>query len=243
MNLLVTAGNTLALIDQVRCITNVFSGRTGASIAVEAATRGHRTLLLTSHPEAVSRDAVQPEILRFRTFEDLEREMARLIPAGGLDAVIHCAAISDYLCTGVYAPAEGTRFDPETTCWLGETPALADRRAGKVKSNEPELWLRLTRAPKLVDRIRDAWRFRGVLVKFKLEVGLADEVLLDIAERSRRHSDADLVVANTLEGAARLAYIGAGRDGFERVPRRDLARRLLERVEALHAGRTAVDRG
>ena len=30
MKWLVTAGNTVTFVDQVRCITNVFSGRTGA---------------------------------------------------------------------------------------------------------------------------------------------------------------------------------------------------------------------
>src|SRR6476646_6451465 len=41
MNLLVTAGNTLVPIDAVRCITNIFTGRTGASIARHAHERGH----------------------------------------------------------------------------------------------------------------------------------------------------------------------------------------------------------
>ena len=41
MNILVTAGNTQVFIDQVRCITNIFTGRTGAAIAVEAYRRGH----------------------------------------------------------------------------------------------------------------------------------------------------------------------------------------------------------
>ncbi len=53
MNLLVTAGNTQAPIDRVRCLTNIFTGRTGAGIALEAHRRGHRVTLLTSHPESV----------------------------------------------------------------------------------------------------------------------------------------------------------------------------------------------
>ncbi len=53
MNLLVTAGNTLVPIDRVRAITNVFTGRTGASIARCAWERGHTVTLLTSHPEVV----------------------------------------------------------------------------------------------------------------------------------------------------------------------------------------------
>ena len=55
MNVLVTAGNTLAPIDRVRGLTNVFTGRTGAGIALAAHERGHAVTLLTSHPEAVAK--------------------------------------------------------------------------------------------------------------------------------------------------------------------------------------------
>src|SRR5262249_11152261 len=155
--------------------------------------------------------------------EDLQTLMQRHLTAGAPDspdAVVHCAAVSDYLSAGVYAPAPGTGFT-EDGRWAGDPPALLDRQAGKVKSDEPELWLRLVRAPKLVVRIRRGWGFHGLLVKFKLEVGLTAEQLLEVAERSRRHSDANLMVANTLAGAPGYAYIGA--DKYERVTRGDLA--------------------
>jgi phosphopantothenoylcysteine synthetase/decarboxylase len=103
-----------------------------------------------------------------------------------------------------------------------------------VKSDEPELWLRLVKAPKLVDLIRSDWAFRGVLVKFKLEVGITDDDLLAIAERSRSQSGADLMVANTLEGASLFAFLGPLADGYERVRRTNLASRLLDEVERLH---------
>src|SRR5207237_2363444 len=116
----------------------------------------------------------------------------------------------------IFAPGPDTCFHPEDGHWERRPPApplLVDRSAGKVKSDEPELWLRLVRAPKLIDQCRTAWRFTGVLVKFKLEVGLAGEQLLDVAERSRRHSAADLMVANTLDEAGPWAVRGplAGR--------------------------------
>jgi phosphopantothenate---cysteine ligase (CTP) len=47
MNLLVTAGNTQTPIDRVRCITNIFTGRTGAQVALEAHRRGHAVTHLT----------------------------------------------------------------------------------------------------------------------------------------------------------------------------------------------------
>jgi phosphopantothenoylcysteine synthetase/decarboxylase len=249
MNLLVTAGNTLTMIDRVRCITNVFTGRTGAGIALAAFARGHAVTLLTSHPEAVEQLAggSKPHddrwrVQEYRTFEDLCDRMGGWITAGGLDAVVHCAAVSDYLSAGVYAPAEGTEFvrDPRGPGgrWQADgTPALIDRAAGKVKSDERELWVRLVRAPKLIDLVRPEWGFRGILVKFKLEVGLSDTELLDVAERSRRHSDADVMVANTLEGAAEYAFIGAAPGDYERVERRVLAERLLDVLETLHRQR------
>jgi hypothetical protein len=108
---------------------------------------------------------------------------------------------------------------------------LVDRAGGKVKSDEPELWLRLVRAPKLMDCIRDHWGFGGLIVKFKLEAGISDQQLLAIAERSRLHSDADLMVANTLEGANAYAYLGPLDGQYQCVPRRELAERLLIALE------------
>jgi hypothetical protein len=93
------------------------------------------------------------------------------------------------------------------------------------------------RAPKLIDSVRRDWGFRGVLVKFKLEVGVTDGELLDVAERSRRQSDADLMVANTLDGAAEWAFLGPLARGYQRVTRGELADRLIDAVEALHGGR------
>jgi phosphopantothenoylcysteine synthetase/decarboxylase len=242
MNLLVTAGNTLVPIDRVRGITNVFTGRTGAALALEAHRRGHRVTLLTSHPEA---GGPQPGGERwllhsFRTFDDLRERMQALLQGGGFDALIHCAAVSDYRSAGIYAPAPDTHFVEEDASWhaAGGVPALIDRTAGKVKSNEPELWLRLVRTPKLIDLVRSAWGFTsGLVVKFKLEVGVSDEQLLATAELSRQQSAADLMVANTLEGAQSWAFLGPLEGRFERVSRADLAGRLLDALERLHEER------
>jgi phosphopantothenoylcysteine synthetase/decarboxylase len=247
MKILVTAGNTQAPIDRVRCLTNIFTGRTGTQVALMAHARGHAVTLLTSQPAVIGelrggggdpaeRWAAQP----YRTFADLDALMATEVQRGGLGAVIHSAAVSDYLAAGIYAPAPNTQFRPAEGRWESgddSPPALIDRGAGKVKSDEPELWLRLVRAPKLIDRVRPDWGFRGVLVKFKLEVDRPDADLLAIAERSRRQSDADLMVANTLEGAGAWAYLGPIAGNYQRIPRGELATRLLEAVEALHKER------
>lgn len=246
MRILVTAGNTLVPIDQVRAITNIFTGRTGTGIALAAYQRGYVVTLLTSHPEIVSawggsaapageRWTVRP----YRTFDELRESMRQMLSAG-VDVLIHSAAVSDYRAAGIYAPAPGCRFRAEEARWEcagSDPPRLLDRAAGKVKSDEAELWLRLVRTPKLVDLVRTDWGFRGILIKFKLEVGVTEERLLEIAERSRQQSRADLMAANTLEGASSWALLGPLGGHYERLARHDLAPRLLDAVERLHEER------
>jgi phosphopantothenoylcysteine synthetase/decarboxylase len=243
MNVLITAGNTQVLLDRVRCITNIFTGRTGTRIALHAHGRGHAVTLLTSTPGVVTEQLGQAPapgerwtVLAYRTFEDLHRLLEQAVGGGGFDAVIHSAAVSDYRGGGFYSPAPGTRFDVGRACWEGledQPPTLLPQRAGKVKSNEPELWLRLVRTPKLIDLMRSAWSFRGVLVKFKLEVGVDDEALRQIAEQSRSQSGADLMVANTLEEAGGWALLGPLAGAYLKVPRSELEARLLDEVERL----------
>ena len=219
MRIFVTAGNTQVPIDRVRCITNIFTGRTGAAIALEAYRRGHRVTLATSHAEIIDHTKLDParwQCLTYRTFDDLEDLMTAQIAFAFQDAVVHCAAVSDYLCDGIYASPTGKPLD---------------RSAGKVKSDEPELWLRLRRLPKLVDKIRTPWDFHGLLVKFKLEVGLSEEDLLSIAEQARQQSSADWMVANTLEGAAEWALVGNAH-GYKKVPRAELSGALLDVLES-----------
>lgn len=239
MHVLVTAGNTHTPIDRVRVITNIFTGRTGATIAAAAFDRGHRVTLLTSHPKVLNdipsrRHRGEPyfRVLPYRTFDDLHRRMADLIPAGGFDAIIHSAAVSDYHCGGVYAA--DAPFDGRTL------PALADVSAGKVKSSFPEVWIRLTPAPKLVDKVRTEWGFSGVLVKFKLEVGVSEAELRAIAERSRLHSHADLMSANTLDEAGEWALVGGPE--YTKVPRAELAGHIVDQVERLNSATTRSPR-
>lgn len=234
MKILVTAGNTQTPIDQVRCLTNLFTGKTGGRIAIEALRRGHSVTHFTSHPEiipglagAAPLDSHCWELRTYRTFDDLSRLMESSVPGGKFDAIIHAAAVSDYALAGVYAKSERGDF--------------IDVSAGKVKSHHPELWLKLVPTPKLIDRIRRDWNFRGILVKFKLEVGLDDEELLAVAEKARVQSQANLMVANTLEGMISFALVGPQAGSYSKVDREQLARTLLEALEGLQNGPSSLE--
>lgn len=248
MNILVTAGNTQSPIDRVRCITNIFSGRTGAAVALAARDRGHAVTLATSHPDTLYEFGVDPRspgerftVRPYRTFDDLAALLHTHFRGGPVDAVCHAAAVSDFLPAGTFSPTPGTVFNARTSAWEGHTgpPALTEQRAGKIKSTAPELWVRLVRAPKLIDRFRSPWGFEGILVKFKLEVGVSDEDLLRVAEESRNTSAADLMVANTLDGAKHWAYLGPLGTGYERISRDELPARLVLAVEALYQEQAA----
>ncbi len=217
MRILVTAGNTQTPIDAVRCLTNIFTGRTGARIAMAAFGRDHEVVLLTSHPETVSDAPLDVRV--YRTFDDLHALLAKLVPTGRFDAVVHCAAVSDYALAGVHS---GSHAGASLTL-----PAL------KIPSTHPELWMRFVPTPKLVDLIRSEWGFRGILAKFKLEAGIGDDELIAIAKKSRAHSDADLIVANTLDGYEREAFLIDRADSAERVARLGLPALLLDRIEKI----------
>jgi phosphopantothenoylcysteine synthetase/decarboxylase len=233
MKLLITAGNTQTPIDQVRCITNIFTGKTGAQIALEASRRGHEVTLLTSHPDALP-DLTTPRpgcrIVPYRTFDDLRDLMASELQSMHHDVLIHAAAVSDYELAGVYIPEKEKTFDPKDGTWA-KGAALQSVTAGKVKSHHAELWMRLTPTIKLADQVRKAWGFQGTFVKFKLEVGLTDAQLILIANQSRAQSDADYIVANTLEGKNEVAFLGDRSGRFEQIHRPHLAAKLLERIE------------
>ncbi|MFA5021116.1 MAG: phosphopantothenoylcysteine decarboxylase [Patescibacteria group bacterium] len=197
-NILVTAGTTQVPIDRVRALTNVFRGRTGTEIALYLAGQSHNVTLVTSNPDLLAGRINQlTRVLDYRTYDELFEIMKMAFYYhyhGSFDVVIHSAAVSDYKVAGV-SVMDGA----------GNLAGLDS--SGKVSSDHNELFLRLVRTEKIIDLIRQPWGFGGYLVKFKLQVGITDSELLEIAEKSRITSSADMIVANCLEWAAQRAYV------------------------------------
>jgi phosphopantothenoylcysteine decarboxylase/phosphopantothenate--cysteine ligase len=165
MRVLITAGGTREPIDDARVIANVSTGRLGARLADAAAASGHDVLLLRG-VQAERPASPRVRCEVFDTGADLAGLLERHVPAA--DAVIHAAAVSDYV--PVRAP-------------------------GKIASDQPELLLRLVRAPKLVDRLRSL-RPSALLVGFKLAADTDEAGLLASAQALRSRARLDLVVAN-----------------------------------------------
>ena len=211
-SILVTAGPTYEDLDPVRYLGNRSTGRMGYAVAAEAAARGARVLLV-SGPTALEPPA-GVEVTAVRSAVEMHAEVVRLAFEGRIDAVVMAAAVADY------------------------TPA-AGPQAAKIRKTDDDLVLTLQRTP---DVLADLGVRRGdarepVLVGFAAETG--DAVARARAKLARKR--VDLVVANdvTAPGAGfavdtNVATLvsDAGVEPVSRRSKRDLARVILDRIEA-----------
>ena len=231
-HILVTAGPTRTPLDDVRYWANIFTGNTGLQIALAMRDLGHVTLL-TSNPDHLARlkpggadyDA-RLTVIPFVTFSDLDLALAKTVLGQALSAVFMTAAVSDYQSAGAFCiesthPVAGS--NPPRWQWV-----VRDIQKPKIASNHAHIAFAATPTPKLIDKFRRDWNFRGLLCKFKLEAGLSEEDLKTKAQASRIHSQADVIVANTLEmvyGADPAAYI-IDATSCQRIPRGALPQQL-----------------
>jgi phosphopantothenoylcysteine synthetase/decarboxylase len=225
---LVTAGNTREKIDRVRDWGNVFTGNTGLRIAHALGEIGEVDLI-TSNRTHLAELAEDPRITAstFTTHAELRGALAALLARQSYDGIFMTAAVADYRPVRAYEVVEREPQSDGTERWV-----VRDAQAGKVKSSHKAIAILGERTEKIIDLFRTEWRHRGLLVKFKLEVGIAKDELIRIGQASRAASGADYLVANTLDmvdgdhaGAFLLSDAGE-----EWVPRAELPARLLRLV-------------
>jgi phosphopantothenoylcysteine synthetase/decarboxylase len=228
---LVTAGNTREAIDRVRDWGNIFTGNTGRSIAEALIASGAGVDLLTSnaqHAQELRGSGI--DVALFRSHAELRAVLTERMTGVArrrYDAVFMTAAVADYTPRGVWAVMGRQPLPDGREQWV-----VRDVQAGKVKSSFDAIAVLGERTPKLVDLFRTEWGYRGLLVKFKLEVGIDEPRLIEVAEASRRASSADYIVANTLEmvdGPEAGAWV-LGEGVRERVTRSELPARLARLV-------------
>ena len=211
-SILVTAGPTYEDIDPVRYLGNRSSGRMGYAVAAEAAARGARVLLVSGPTALEPPDGV--EVTAVRSAGDMHAAVARLACSGEVDAVVMAAAVADY------------------------TPA-AGAQPAKIRKSDDDLALTLRRTPDVLAELgaRRGDAVKPVLVGFAAETGDAVEGARTKLSRKR----VDLIVANdvTEPGAGfgvdtNVATLvsAAGEEPVSRRSKRDLARVILDRIEA-----------
>jgi phosphopantothenate-cysteine ligase/phosphopantothenoylcysteine decarboxylase/phosphopantothenate--cysteine ligase len=198
-HVLVTAGNTREKIDSVRWWSNIFTGQTGLDIARAVQAIADVTLLTSNHEHLRELRATQTDCgitaKYFESHGDLMTLLSGQLENRTFAAVFMTAAVSDYTPDGAYSiisrePAN----QPDQEVWIV-------RKVQKPKISSTHQSLALTGKPtaKIIDQFRSHWNYRGLLFKFKLEAGLTESELIAVAQASRVHSQADVIVANTLE--------------------------------------------
>jgi len=230
---IVTAGSTYEPIDQVRGWGNIFTGQTGLDIALALLDLGDVTLLTSNSIHVTQYNGYSGKrgmlgAESFRTHADLLELLTERMTSGDhVEGVAMSAAVSDY------APAGSFRIHSREAGANGtETWVVENVDAPKVKSLYGEIAVRGLATMKLVDQFRSAWGYEGLLIKFKLEVGIAEEQLIAVAENSRKASSADMIIANTLEmvkGENPEAYF-IDDQGVVRIARDKLAGEVASRV-------------
>ena len=156
MKILVIAGSTWVKIDQIRILTNRFTGKTGLCLAKSLKKEGHSvTLLINNHCIGKIKGL---KVISFRYFDDLKKKLGKLLKDSRYDAIVHMAAVSDYKLKKAYE--------------------------GKIASGKKNLSLQLVPAEKLVKRIRSAAK-GSMLIQFKLEPkrkGIIDDAYQSLKE-------------------------------------------------------------
>jgi len=248
---LVTASNTRERIDAVRDWGNIFTGNTGLAIARALARVGEVDLLTSNRTHLAelapaTQDGVSGRgrgttrgsghrihASGFTSHAELKGALAALLARNDYAAVFMTAAVADYRPERVYEIVERRPVTGSDPGDARETWLVRDAQAAKVKSTHRAIAVVGVRTEKLVDLFRSEWGYRGLLVKFKLEVGIERDELLRVGEASRAASGADYLVANTLdmvEGPDAGAFL-IGPAGHEWVPRGGLPERLVRIVE------------
>lgn len=208
---LITAGPTREFADPARFLSNPATGRMGFALAHEARARGAHVTVISGPTEV--RPPAGVEVLSVTSAREMHA--AVLEHLSGATLFIGAAAVAD--------------FRPEAVA------------AGKVKKESAEPVMRLARNPDIIADVA-AHRPPGCYV-----VGFAAES--DDLERNGREKlerkGLDCIVVNRIgfdrigfaapENEVLMLWPGGGREAIGRAPKSDVARKVLDRINALRA--------
>jgi phosphopantothenoylcysteine decarboxylase/phosphopantothenate--cysteine ligase len=208
----VTSGPTHEPIDPVRYIANRSSGRQGHAIAAAAAAAGAEVVLV-SGPVAIP-DPPGVGVVRVETAREMLAAVEAALPA---DVAVMAAAVADWRVVG--AGASKLKKDGS-----GRPPPLA-------LVENPDILATVAKHPTLRPR---------VVVGFAAET----DAVADNARAKLARKGADLIVANDVrpqtgimggEANAVLIVGPAGTETWPRLPKAEVAARLVERIAAILA--------
>lgn len=179
---LVTLGGTSEPIDSVREIRNQATGKLGILCAKKAIQLGYQVIVVASNTvDSTLLESLPSCVLVYRIqgVLDLQATLKEILEQNTIEIVIHTMAVSDYFVAGAY----------------NQEQQLV--QGSKISSDEEVLWLKLEKAPKVIQEIKQ-WQKDVFLVGFKLLVDATKDELIEKAKAQEIAAKSDLVVINNL---------------------------------------------
>src|ERR1700730_8919873 len=146
MRIVITGGPASEPIDQVRFITNQSTGELAVNLAQAFLAAGHQVDLFLGRGATWRLESAK----FFQTNEDLCGLLGEITDRGGVDAVLHAAALSDF---GVARRMVSGR----------------ETEAAKISSDAETIELQLVPKPKLIRHLRD-WFASAYIIGWKFEL-------------------------------------------------------------------------
>jgi phosphopantothenoylcysteine decarboxylase/phosphopantothenate--cysteine ligase len=180
-HVLITSGATRERVDQVRFITNMSTGKTGAHIADQFARAGWQVTYLHGESALLPQSAAIHSV-SFSDYESLAQLLRLSLSEINYQVIIQCAAVSDYTIADVQS----------------ETGSLLTS-GGKLKS-EQNLVLHLKATSKLILNLKEWARLKNpVVIGFKLTDTQDPKEQKAAVSRLLERAEVDVVVWNNLD--------------------------------------------
>jgi phosphopantothenoylcysteine decarboxylase/phosphopantothenate--cysteine ligase len=181
MNCIVTAGPTFEPLDDVRRLTNFSTGRLGTELANFLAARGHKVILLVGEQATYKDECRAEKIISFSTTADLRAKL-KSFSAKKVDAIFHCAAVSDFAFGKIFAPNESGK--------------MAEIKTGKkIPTKQGKLFVELLPTPKILAELRE-WFPKAKITGWKFETDGKRADAIAVARNQISDCSTDLCVVN-----------------------------------------------
>ncbi len=161
MNCIVTAGPTFESLDDVRRLTNFFTGRLGTELANFLTAHGHHVTLLIGESATWPGERRAATVKIFSSTRDLRTKL-KSFSGKKVDAIFHASAVSDFTF--------GKMFTREATGKL-----IAFKPSKKISTRGGNLFVELVPTPKIIAELR-GWFPKTKIIgwKFEADGGRAD---------------------------------------------------------------------
>lgn len=217
-NIVITAGGTIEKVDDVRNITNMSTGKLGATICntilADISEEIGKIYYVTTKHSIMPEKNEKIEFVYITGVYELKQAIENLLKNFKMDYFIHSMAVSDYtveyvstakrLTTELTKQIIKAKDDIETEEQLYSViehvvqfPNDIINRHTKISSVENGMIIKMKQAPKIISFIKQ-WNPDVKLIGFKLLSNVEEAELVSVATKLLEKNNCDYVVANDL---------------------------------------------